>query len=124
MQADEGPQLYWQFLDSLDLSDAAAAAGNGSSSMCWHSIVDQASALCLPQVAKVRIAHPNDAASASNTAVSVGVWPSSWQASHPPTTILFLRLSPHSLPADPAHCCGGAAVLSTPGDVQAAGEAA
>lgn len=56
LQADEGPQLYWQFLDSLELSETAAAgAGNGSSSsMCWNSIIDQASALCLPQVAKVR----------------------------------------------------------------------
>jgi hypothetical protein len=57
LQADESPQLYWQFLDSLDLKSAAADAADddssSSSSACWHSIIDQASALCLPQVAKV-----------------------------------------------------------------------
>jgi hypothetical protein len=56
LQADESPQLYWQFLDSLDLTSAAADAADdsSSSSACWHRIIDQASALCLPQVAKVR----------------------------------------------------------------------
>lgn len=49
LQADEGPQLYWQFLDSLDLDSSSST----SSTACWHSIIDQASQLCLPQVAKV-----------------------------------------------------------------------
>uniref|UniRef100_A0A383VGR8 UDP-glucose:glycoprotein glucosyltransferase n=1 Tax=Tetradesmus obliquus TaxID=3088 RepID=A0A383VGR8_TETOB len=45
--ADESQQLYWQFLDSLQLSDSS------SGTECWHSIVDQASKLCYPQVAKI-----------------------------------------------------------------------
>jgi hypothetical protein len=65
LQADEGPQLYWQFLDSLQLNDTGSAddgdsdsgssiaSTSSSSSTCWHSIIDQASSLCLPQVAKV-----------------------------------------------------------------------
>eukprot|EP00878_Enallax_costatus_P030698 GHUV01033475.1.p1 GENE.GHUV01033475.1~~GHUV01033475.1.p1 ORF type:complete len:1023 (+),score=330.57 GHUV01033475.1:219-3287(+) len=44
---DEAPQLYWQFLDVLRLADGL------NSSTCWHSIVDQTSQLCLPQVAKI-----------------------------------------------------------------------
>jgi hypothetical protein len=46
-QADESQQLYWQFLDSVQLADGSTGTE------CWHSIVDQASKLCYPQVAKV-----------------------------------------------------------------------
>ncbi|KAF8062716.1 hypothetical protein HT031_004046 [Scenedesmus sp. PABB004] len=45
--ADESPKLYWRFLDGLALPEHAAGPD------CWHAVVEQASALCLPQVAKI-----------------------------------------------------------------------
>ncbi|WIA20770.1 hypothetical protein OEZ85_005134 [Tetradesmus obliquus] len=96
--ADESQQLYWQFLDSLQLSDSS------SGTECWHSIVDQASKLSYPQVAKI-------------LPVVLGVRQYSARLE------MFRQLTKQLHPAAEEHCCFvdvHGSVVTEPGQLAAA----